>query len=121
MRQTIDRGVSAIPQVSVQLVQSTGMQPITGEHLVAPDGTVNLGTYGLVYVAGMTLEEAKPAIETHLAKYLDEPQGRRLGVRLQQQGLLRDHRRRRLGRPGGPLADHRQRDGAGRHLRRSTA
>ena len=39
------------------------MQPITGEHLVSPDGTVNLGTYGLVYVAGMTLEEAKQAIE----------------------------------------------------------
>lgn len=61
------------PQVSLQLQQSTGLQPITGEHLVAPDGTVNLGTYGLVYVAGMTLEDATAAIEEQLSKYLDNP------------------------------------------------
>jgi polysaccharide biosynthesis/export protein len=61
------------PEVSVTLVQSTGMQPITGEHLVSPDGTVNLGTYGLVYVAGMTMEEAKAAIEAHLIDFLDNP------------------------------------------------
>ena len=60
--------------VSLTLVQSQAMQPITGEHLVSPDGTVNLGTYGLVYVAGMTLPEAKQAIETHLAESLDGPQ-----------------------------------------------
>lgn len=64
----------ADPQVSVNLVATTGLQPITGEHLVSPDGTVNMGTYGLVYVAGMTLEEAKLAIEAQLSKYLDAPQ-----------------------------------------------
>lgn len=62
------------PEVSLNVVQTTGMQPITGEHLVSPDGTVNLGTYGLVYVAGMTVDEARSAIETHLANYLDKPQ-----------------------------------------------
>jgi polysaccharide biosynthesis/export protein len=62
------------PVVSLTLVQSAAMQPITGEHLVSPDGTVNLGTYGLVYVAGMTLPEAKQAIEAHLAESLDQPQ-----------------------------------------------
>jgi protein involved in polysaccharide export with SLBB domain len=61
------------PQVSVQLIQSSGMQPITGEHLVAPDGRVNLGTYGSVDVAGLTLEAAKQAIEAQLANYLDDP------------------------------------------------
>jgi polysaccharide export outer membrane protein len=61
------------PQISVQLAQSATLQPITGEHLVAPDGRVNLGTYGLVYVAGMTLEEAKAAIDAQLAKRLDNP------------------------------------------------
>lgn len=61
-------------QVSVQLVQSSGLQPISGEHLVAPDGRVNLGTYGSVDVAGLTLEEAKAALEAHLSKYLDEPE-----------------------------------------------
>ena len=32
-----------------------------GQHLVAMDGCVNLGTYGAVRVAGMTLEEAVKA------------------------------------------------------------
>jgi polysaccharide biosynthesis/export protein len=67
------REVLANPQVSVQLAQSAGQQPITGEHLVAPDGTVNLGTYGQAYVASMTLEEAKAAIDDQLAKSLDHP------------------------------------------------
>ncbi len=34
------------PQVSVTLNESGGQQQIAGEHLIAPDGTVNLGTYG---------------------------------------------------------------------------
>jgi len=63
----------AEPEVSVNLVSTTGLQPVSGEHLVSPDGTVNLGTYGLVYVAGMTLEEAKLAIEGQLGKFLDSP------------------------------------------------
>jgi polysaccharide export outer membrane protein len=67
------REILAAPQVSVQLSQSAGQQPITGEHLVAPDGTVNLGTYGQAYVAGMTLAEAKAAIDAQLAKSLDNP------------------------------------------------
>ncbi|MGD9722678.1 MAG: M56 family metallopeptidase [Pirellulales bacterium] len=60
--------------ISLTIVQSDAMQPIAGEHLVSPDGTVNLGTYGQVYVAGMTLPEAKTAIEKHLAEFLDHPQ-----------------------------------------------
>jgi protein involved in polysaccharide export with SLBB domain len=62
------------PAVSLTLVQSAAMQPITGEHLVSPDGTVNLGTYGLVYVSGLTLDQARAAIEQHLAQFLDNPQ-----------------------------------------------
>jgi hypothetical protein len=38
------------PKVSVTLVQSRGLQQIRGEHLVRPDGTIALGTYGSVYV-----------------------------------------------------------------------
>jgi polysaccharide export outer membrane protein len=67
------RQVLKNPQVSVQFVQHKGLQPITGEHLVAPDGTVNLGTYGRVYVAGLTLEEARAAIEKHLGEVLVDP------------------------------------------------
>jgi polysaccharide export outer membrane protein len=61
------------PQVSVQLFSSSGQQQISGEHLVSPDGTVNLGMYGLAYVAGMTVEEATAAVEEQLSKSLDNP------------------------------------------------
>ena len=61
------------PQVSLTLAQAAGQQQIAGEHLVGPDGTINLGTYGTVYVTGMTLAEAKTAIEKHLSDYLDAP------------------------------------------------
>jgi polysaccharide export outer membrane protein len=61
------------PQVSLTLAQAAGQQQIAGEHLVGPDGTINLGTYGTVFVTGKTLEEAKQAIEEHLTKYLDAP------------------------------------------------
>ena len=61
------------PQASVTLAQSAGQQQIAGEHLVGPDGRVNLGVYGTVYVAGMTVVEARHAIETHLSRSLDDP------------------------------------------------
>ena len=61
------------PEVSVTLLQYSAQQEISGEHLVAPDGTITLGTYGRVYVAGMTLAEASTAIETQLKKYLETP------------------------------------------------
>jgi polysaccharide export outer membrane protein len=61
------------PQVSLTLAQAAGQQQIAGEHLVGPDGTINLGTYGTVFVTGMTLNDAKQAIEAQLSKYLDAP------------------------------------------------
>jgi protein involved in polysaccharide export with SLBB domain len=61
------------PEVSLTLIASAGQEQIVGEHLVGPDGTVNLGTYGRVYVAGLTLREAKQAIEAQLSKQLDDP------------------------------------------------
>ncbi len=61
------------PQVSVSLAFSSGAQQIVGEHLVGPDGRVNLGTYGAVYVAGMTIEEARAAIENQLSNFLQDP------------------------------------------------
>lgn len=61
-------------EVSVSLLQSAGAQQITGQHLVGPDGRVNLGTYGSVLVAGMTLEEARAAVEEQLAIKLEKPE-----------------------------------------------
>lgn len=62
------------PQVNVTLAQFRGMEQIRGEHLVRPDGTISLGTYGSVYVAGLSLGQAKCVIEKHLSEYLVNPQ-----------------------------------------------
>ncbi len=61
-------------RVSVSLAQIGAMQLIAGEHMVGPDGTVTLGIYGSVQVVGMTLAEAKIAIETHLSRFLEAPE-----------------------------------------------
>jgi polysaccharide biosynthesis/export protein len=62
------------PQIDVAVAQARGVQQIRGEHLVRPDGTVSLGSYGSVKVAGLTLREAKTAIESHLKLYLQQPE-----------------------------------------------
>lgn len=60
--------------VSISLLQSAGAQAVTGQHLVGPDGRVNLGTYGSAFVAGKTIEEAKAAIEEQLSLKLESPE-----------------------------------------------
>jgi polysaccharide export outer membrane protein len=62
------------PEAHVTLAQSKGMQQIRGDHLVRPDGTVGLGIYGSVYVTGLTLDQARAAIEEHLSQFLLNPQ-----------------------------------------------
>jgi polysaccharide export outer membrane protein len=74
LAQRLKKEVVTRRQVVVQLAESRGLQQIRGEHLVRPDGTVGLGIYGSVPVAGLTLEEAKAAIESHLAQELLNPQ-----------------------------------------------
>jgi len=46
------KDVSAFANVS--LAQARGLQNISGEHLVRPDGTISLGMFGAVHVSGMT-------------------------------------------------------------------
>jgi polysaccharide export outer membrane protein len=51
-------------------------QPLIGQHLVRPDGTINLGIYGSVYVAGLTLDQVQDVVASVLlarhAKKKDE-------------------------------------------------
>jgi polysaccharide export outer membrane protein len=61
-------------QVTVQPAETRGRQQIAGPHLVRQDGKVSLGIYGSVPVAGLTLEQAKAAIELQLSKYLLNPE-----------------------------------------------
>jgi polysaccharide export outer membrane protein len=61
------------PEVTVSLAELGASQRLVGEYLVGPDGTVTLGSYGSVSVVGLTVANAKLAIEQHLANYLEEP------------------------------------------------
>ncbi len=61
------------PQVLVTLPDRQTEQIVAGQHLVRMDGTVSLGIYGSVYVNGMTCEQARRAVEQHLAQYIHNP------------------------------------------------
>ena len=62
------------PGAYAQLARVAGSQPVTGQYLVGPDGTINLRKYGLVPISGKTVAEAKAAIEERLKKFLDTPE-----------------------------------------------
>ena len=46
------------------------LQPIQGQYLVTPDGTINLGIYGKVRVAGMTLDQVADAVAARLLEIM---------------------------------------------------
>jgi polysaccharide biosynthesis/export protein len=66
--------VLAKPEVSVQLAKTAGTQPITGQYLIGPDGTINLRQYGLLHVAGKTVIEIRAELEKHMSQYFDSPE-----------------------------------------------
>jgi polysaccharide biosynthesis/export protein len=60
--------------IKVSLASSSANQVINGQHIVKADGTVGLGIYGSVYVAGMTMIQARTAVERHLTQFLYKPE-----------------------------------------------
>jgi len=62
------------PEVSATLVDIAAKQQIVGEHLVGPDGTVTLGSYGSVPVVGLTIAQARQVIEDYLSQFLEDPE-----------------------------------------------
>lgn len=46
------------------------LQPLEGQHLVAPDGTVNLGVYGKLRVTGLTIEQVADAVAARLLEIM---------------------------------------------------
>jgi polysaccharide export outer membrane protein len=58
--------------VLVEVLEALPGRPISGERLVRPDGKISLGFYGEVYVAGLTIAEAKEKVIFHLRKYLSD-------------------------------------------------
>ncbi len=76
-QQTIEqylRGILQDVEVTVTLLDIAAKQQIAGEHLVGPDGTVTLGSYGSVSVVGLTISQAREVIEDYLSQFLEEPE-----------------------------------------------
>ncbi len=64
--------------IRVEVLKALDGRPITGAHVVRPDGKISLGFYGAVYVAGLTMTEVKEKVILHLRDYLTDDQ---LGLR----------------------------------------
>jgi len=71
--------------ISVEVLEALPGRPITGERFVRPDGTISLGFYGDLAVAGLNRAEIKVRVIEHLRKFLGdevlglvEMQGRRI-------------------------------------------
>ncbi|MHB1557028.1 MAG: sigma-70 family RNA polymerase sigma factor [Isosphaeraceae bacterium] len=58
--------------IVVEVLEALPGRPISGERLVRPDGKISLGFYGEVYVAGLSLAEAKEKIVRHLRGYIND-------------------------------------------------
>ncbi|MDR3634659.1 MAG: polysaccharide biosynthesis/export family protein [Isosphaeraceae bacterium] len=58
--------------IIVEVLDALPGRPISGEHLVRPDGTISLGFYGDVQVAGLTLPEIKEKVILHLRTFLSD-------------------------------------------------
>jgi RNA polymerase sigma factor (sigma-70 family) len=56
----------------VEVLEALPGRPISGERLVRPDGTISLGFYGDVEVAGLTIPEVKEKIVQHMRTYLSD-------------------------------------------------
>lgn len=56
----------------VELLEALPGRPISGERLVRPDGSISLGFYGDVQVAGLTLPETKKKIIKQLQKFMTD-------------------------------------------------
>jgi protein involved in polysaccharide export with SLBB domain len=56
--------------VLIEVLEALPGRPISGERLVRSDGTISLGFYGDVHVAGLTCQQAKVKIIKHLRSYV---------------------------------------------------
>jgi protein involved in polysaccharide export with SLBB domain len=64
--------VSPGQTIIVEVLQALPGRPITGERVVRPDGTISLGFYGDLPVAGLTRDEIKVKVIEHLRKHLSD-------------------------------------------------
>src|SRR4051812_35589402 len=62
-------GPPDVLRLEVAGLPGMGHQSVQGEHLVRPDGTISLGSYGSVLVSGLSVEQARSALTKYLAQY----------------------------------------------------
>ena len=58
--------------IRIEVLETLPGRPITGDRLVRMDGTVTLGFYGDLDVSGLTLEQVKVKVISHLRAYLTD-------------------------------------------------
>ncbi len=58
--------------LDIEVLQALPGRPLTGERLVRPDGTITLGFYGDLHVAGLSLAEVKKKVVLHMRRYLTD-------------------------------------------------
>lgn len=58
--------VYTLPKDKGQPATVLSPQPISGQHLIRPDGTVNLGIWGSLAVSGMTTDQIRDQIRKHI-------------------------------------------------------
>jgi polysaccharide export outer membrane protein len=72
-KQTLPTYVIEPPDILlIESTQDIPDQKIRGQHLVSPDGFVRIGIYGSVFVAGLTIDQARSAIAEQLGKRIEK-------------------------------------------------
>ena len=72
MRSQPDYVVGPPDLIQIEVLEALPGRPISNERLVRPDGTITLGFYGDIYVAGLTLKEIKEKVIIHMRKYVSD-------------------------------------------------
>ena len=62
------------PRAAVSLEAGLELEMIPDAALVRPNGTISLGGYGYIHVAGFTEQQAQKAIEEHLSEFMMKPE-----------------------------------------------
>ena len=95
--------IEPLDVLMIQVGETLPTQPIGATpYPVSPDGTVNLGfSYGMVRVAGLTLEQAAQNIQQHLRRTLTDP---KVSVALAQFRGVQQTRGEHLVQPDGCIS-----------------
>lgn len=58
----------------IEALQLLPNRPVAGERLIRQDGTISLGYYGQLHVAGLMLHEIEEKIRQRLSEYVNDPE-----------------------------------------------